>query len=264
MNWYYVSAGQQAGPVTEEQLKELARTGQIEAKTLVWREGMANWQPFEEALPAAVPAAVASISGGPVPAAAARAAEAATAEAVCAECGKIFPIEDTIQYGNARVCASCKPIFMQKLAEGVEINTGVKYGSFWVRFGAKFLDGLLLRVAGFPLGLMVGFLSGPRSQSSLLMVQAMLGGASLLIAMAYTTFFLGKYGATPGKMVSKLKVISADGSKVTYGKACGRFWAELLSGCPTLFIGYLIAAKDEEHRALHDRICNTRVVHKNS
>jgi hypothetical protein len=28
-------------------------------------------------------------------------------------------------------------------------------------------------------------------------------------------------------------------------------------------IGYLMAARDEERRALHDRICNTRVIMKN-
>jgi hypothetical protein len=51
MNWYYVSAGQQAGPVEEAQLEELFRTGQIQADTLVWREGMANWQSYREVKP---------------------------------------------------------------------------------------------------------------------------------------------------------------------------------------------------------------------
>ena len=51
MNWYYVSAGQQAGPVEEAQLEDLFRTGKIQAETLVWKEGMANWQPYREVKP---------------------------------------------------------------------------------------------------------------------------------------------------------------------------------------------------------------------
>jgi hypothetical protein len=47
MNWYYVEGGQQAGPVGDAQLDDLARQGRIAADTLVWREGMPNWQPLQ-------------------------------------------------------------------------------------------------------------------------------------------------------------------------------------------------------------------------
>ena len=72
---------------------------------------------------------------------------------------------------------------------------------------------------------------------------------------------VGKHGATPGKMACGLKVVSPDGGPVSYGKACGRFFAEMLSGL-TLGIGYIMVAFDDEKRALHDRICNTRVIRK--
>ena len=81
------------------------------------------------------------------------------------------------------------------------------------------------------------------------------------VAVAYTTWFLGKYAATPGKMALGLKVITADGGKVSYLKAFGRYFAEIVSGI-ILFIGYIMAAFDDEKRTLHDRICNTRVVKK--
>jgi hypothetical protein len=48
MDWYYVANGQQAGPVDETQLAELARTGAILFDTLVWHEGLANWRPYGE------------------------------------------------------------------------------------------------------------------------------------------------------------------------------------------------------------------------
>ena len=257
MNWYYVDAGQQAGPVDDAQFEQLARGGKIQTDTLIWREGMANWQSYGEAvgpgpsLPTAPP-----IGGAAV-------AAIAADEAVCAECGRIFNIQDTIPYGGIRVCAGCKPVFMQKLAEGARINTGtLTYAGFWIRLGAKFLDGILIRVAGFPVGFLIGIGARPSHPSEMLTVQMVAGAVGFLIGMAYTVFFLGKYGATPGKMACRIKVVMADGSPLSYGRAFGRFFAEILSGCPTLLIGYIMAGSDEQKRALHDRICNTRVVYK--
>jgi len=62
-------------------------------------------------------------------------------------------------------------------------------------------------------------------------------------------------------MLCKVKVIMADGSKPTYLRAFGRFWAELLSGM-ICYVGYIIAAFDGEKRSLHDHICSTRVIYK--
>lgn len=79
------------------------------------------------------------------------------------------------------------------------------------------------------------------------------------IHIAYPTYFLGKYSATFGKMACGLKVVRPDGEKISYARACARFFAEFLSSI-ILGIGYLMVAFDEERRALHDRICDTRVV----
>ena len=45
MNWYYADGGRQAGPVEEAALDELVRQGVVRDDTLVWREGLASWQP---------------------------------------------------------------------------------------------------------------------------------------------------------------------------------------------------------------------------
>jgi uncharacterized RDD family membrane protein YckC len=60
-------------------------------------------------------------------------------------------------------------------------------------------------------------------------------------------------------MALSLKVVRADGSKVSYMRAFGRAAAEIVSGI-LLLIGYIIAGFDDEKRALHDRMCDTRVV----
>lgn len=44
--WFYAKGGQQGGPVGFEQLRELARSGGLDAeKDLVWTSGMKDWQP---------------------------------------------------------------------------------------------------------------------------------------------------------------------------------------------------------------------------
>jgi len=152
MNWHYVENGQSTGPVGDEQLAELGRTGKINADTLVWHEGMADWLPYGQ------------INAGPRPAGTgaprltlAAAGSDPGATAACAECGKIFPVGEMIPYGNSRICANCKPVFMQKLAEGAPVNTGqMNYAKILTRFAAVFLDGLILWVVSMVINLIAG------------------------------------------------------------------------------------------------------------
>ena len=77
--------------------------------------------------------------------------------------------------------------------------------------------------------------------------------------MLYETFYLVQYGATPGKMIFKLRVVTPDGGGISWGRAIGRHFAKYLSGI-TLMIGYIMAGFDSEKRALHDYIAGTRVI----
>ena len=47
--WYYALAGTQHGPVSQEALVELARSGKLHASDLVWTEGMPEWLPLSDA-----------------------------------------------------------------------------------------------------------------------------------------------------------------------------------------------------------------------
>lgn len=42
--WYYAKGAERNGPVTEQQLHQLAASGQIQPTGLVWQEGMTQWQ----------------------------------------------------------------------------------------------------------------------------------------------------------------------------------------------------------------------------
>ena len=80
--------------------------------------------------------------------------------------------------------------------------------------------------------------------------------------IVFATYFIGRFAATPGKMICGLKVVTPDGAgSVSYARAAGRHLSEYISMI-ILAIGYIMAAFDSEKRALHDRICNTRVIKK--
>jgi GYF domain 2 len=53
-SWFYASEGQQQGPYPEIQLRELISRRTITPDTLVWTEGMANWQKASD-IPGLVP-----------------------------------------------------------------------------------------------------------------------------------------------------------------------------------------------------------------
>jgi len=254
MNWYYVEQGQQVGPVTEERFSELVRGGKIQPDTLVWREGMTDWVAYQRANtagPSSTSGAGYVIDQGPL--------------AVCAECGNLFAIRDMIRHDGAYICAGCKPVFMQKLAEGAPIKTGeLNYAGFWTRFAAIFLDGLILMAINFFIGLVAGLSMAqavgvqPRGAIAL---QITLLAIQLTIAICYEGLLIGKYGATLGKMACKIKVVTADGGRVSYPRAFARYFAKMLSYMVCL-IGFIIAGFDSQKRALHDYICNTRVIYK--
>jgi hypothetical protein len=104
MTWYYHSGGQQQGPVSDAELANLLQTGRINRTTPVWREGMADWQPLSLARPEGIP---------PLPGAVASAAN------TCAECGRVFPADELVMLNKSLVCAQCKPVFLQRMTEGV-------------------------------------------------------------------------------------------------------------------------------------------------
>ena len=181
----------------------------------------------------------------------------------CAVCKGRFAQSQMVRFGDKLVCASCKPTYVQMLAMGVGNVGGLRYGGFWIRFGAKFIDGIILGVVNFATSMATTFLIASNNSPEMAIVALLVNGCiQIAVGVAYNIYFLsGKYQATPGKMACGLKVVTADGDKISAGRAVGRYFAEMLSSM-IMMIGYIMAAFDDEKRTLHDRICNTRVVFK--
>jgi len=106
MSWYYVEQDQQKGPAEDAELEELVQQGVITGATLVWREGMSDWQPYS------------TVAGG-APAVMTAPPPPETTGPVCAECGQVFSPNEVIRLGGGFVCARCKPVALQKMREGV-------------------------------------------------------------------------------------------------------------------------------------------------
>lgn len=251
MKWYYTHLGRQVGPVDQETFQSLVSGGQIKPSTLVWNTAMTDWARYGRI-------------GGDSPTLATEAPSAmATPEAAtCAECGAGFSREEMICYEGSWICARCKPIFVQKLREGIRLSGTMEYAEFGIRFGAKFIDWIILMAVNVAIMIALGVLGGTSSDQSHVVTLVAFGNIlQIALYAAYNTWFLGRYRATPGKMACHLKVVTAEGDRVSYARALGRHFSEYLSSF-ILFIGYILAAFDDEKRTLHDRICNTRVVKK--
>lgn len=105
--WYYERGGAQAGPVSLDVLAQMAAKGEVNGNTLVWCAGMADWKPLSSQI--AVPAATAATALG---------------SRRCDECGQMFPASDILDLRGHSVCAGCKPVALQKMAEGVAPTGG--------------------------------------------------------------------------------------------------------------------------------------------
>ena len=121
VDWFYVQNGKQIGPVPVAQFEDLVRSGRITLETLVWREGLPNWQPFGSitATPSTLPTPPAP---PPPPGAAPPVLPGALTG--CAECGFAFPESEMIPFAGSWICAKCKPIFFQRVREGAPLAAG--------------------------------------------------------------------------------------------------------------------------------------------
>jgi uncharacterized RDD family membrane protein YckC len=145
----------------------------------------------------------------------------------------------------------------------VSVAGTMDYAGFWIRFGALAIDTCILWIAYFLLAIPLGILIPVSGDNPVFFLSFMPLWVIVQYAIpaVYDIWFVGKYGATPGKMACNLKVVVEDGSRVTYLRALGRHFAKWLSSI-ILGIGFIMAAFDDQRRTLHDRICETRVVRK--
>ncbi|HEY6960766.1 MAG TPA: RDD family protein [Gaiellaceae bacterium] len=109
---------------------------------------------------------------------------------------------------------------------------------FWRRFGAAFIDGILLNIVSWILLFVLGT-----------------GGyvLSAIISLGYYTFFHGRTGQTPGDAAVGIRVLDIeDRSVIGYGRALGRTIVSIASGV-VILLGYLWMLWDPRKQTWHDK-----------
>lgn len=274
--WYYADRqGQQRGPVQSQELLALRNAGQIGMDTLVWRNGMSNWQAFatvaNEVMPPpsetaspmqgtsmyemATPVASTPVDAAPAPTPAAAAPVVDGSYSMYAAATPVAQASDPYAAPRAQVGSG-----------GAHQGGHVVYAGFWKRFAASLIDGFAL---GIPLAIVMGILgaifgiSNGFSRSANAFDNPGLTLFSYLLTASVFAWFHSNASmmATPGKLAIGIKVTRSDGETISFLRGFGRYWATVLSALP-LCIGYMMAGFTERKQALHDMVCDTIVVDK--
>ena len=138
------------------------------------------------------------------------------------------------------------------------------YAGFWIRVLAYLIDSLLLAIVFCPLGFGLGLLgvAGEIDENSpaWMGINLLLNVVSLLVGWLYFALTeSSSWQATVGKRLLKLKVTDMHGQQISFGKATGRYFGQILSGM-ICGIGYIMVAFTEKKQGLHDMLAGTLVV----
>ncbi|HBL52151.1 MAG: hypothetical protein A3D24_01135 [Candidatus Blackburnbacteria bacterium RIFCSPHIGHO2_02_FULL_39_13] len=128
-----------------------------------------------------------------------------------------------------------------------------QFVGFGRRFIAALIDGIIITVFSFLVGIVLG-LAGANAQGALSYA------VGLLLGIGYYVFYQSSAGQTLGKKVLGIKVVDAQGNKPT---AITFFLREIIGKAVSgiiLGIGYLMVLWDGKKQALHDKIASTYVV----
>jgi len=176
---------------------------------------------------------------------------------LCPECGKRFP-------WPPKEPAAPRPEVEPRVRPALSVSrTLPQTAGFGLRLVAQLIDGLayglLTIIIAIGLYLIIAFFGDSNER-----VLGMMSGLALFTVIAvswlFSVFFIGYCGQTPGKMVTRIKVVRSSGGEIGFGAAIfrelvGKFISTMLFGC-----GYLMVLFDEQHRGLHDKIADTRVI----
>lgn len=274
IQWYYADAQRQRhGPVEDRDIRALYQRGELNAQTLVWREGLSEWASLESlseelALHTTAPAATGGID--------LRADLAAIANGTA-------PLPGTGGGTHSPYAASSTA--MGSGHGAVHGDGPVVHAGLWRRVAAWLVDTALIQsVIMASISPFLLFTTLPKSPE--------INGAAIVALIAISVIFTiltpiyygrmhsSKYMATIGKMLIGIKVCRSNGSQIGFARGISRYiihsaYQTLITVAAsatvgalifsiTLAAGTLIYASilvfSQNKQALHDMICDTIVV----
>jgi len=194
--------------------------------------------------------------------------------AFCGSCGKPI-IGYSVGQSSAGAGAGGAYVGAGALSRG---DTGI-YAGFWLRVVAAIIDGLIL---GIPFGIVV-FLTiasvipslvryGNQPPNPMMVVMAVLPRIFFILVLVLAASWLywaamesSEWQATLGKKALGLYVTDLSGSRLSFGKASGRFFAGRgISFVPSIgglywLVDCIMAGFTEKKQALHDMIAGCLV-----
>lgn len=133
------------------------------------------------------------------------------------------------------------------------------YATFWERFAAAFIDGLILMVINFFISFLFG---GTHFAGEIVGVSYNLEGSLVQIIVGWLYCALQESAApqaTLGKRAMGIKVTNMEGGRVSFLQATGRHFGKYVSMI-ILLIGYFMMLWDSKSQTLHDKMAGTLIV----
>ncbi|WDS37848.1 RDD family protein [Pseudoxanthomonas sp.] len=276
LNWYYADRDRQRhGPMDGAALAQHFRDGRIGLDALVWRDGMAQWQPLGElAGELGLLADAPPLPGRAVDPPTSLATEATPdGRAVFTASEPAYQAQrDADAFATATASADNRSPYSAPSAAlighgHVVLGGEVVYAGFWKRVAAYVIDAFVVGLVGGIIGAIIGGimgaafgLGGGMESGGLLAIQIVVQLVSQALTACYYAYFHSSNNqATLGKMAVGIKVVNNVGEPISFARGIGRYFALILSSL-TLCIGFIMAGFTERKRALHDMICGTLVV----
>lgn len=223
--WYYGdNQGRQQGPLSREDFLRVIERDRLPPDTLVWREGLAQWQPLSSLMTELAPPTAPAIPAMPPP--------------------PPFRTVPTAPDINDVVYAGFIRRWAALLLDGLVLGA---------------INLVLVFVLAMAVGLSVlghGHEPAPAAAAWFLLIYPLVFGVALLY---YSLQESSVHQATLGKRALGIKVTDLDGQRISRKHAIGRWFAAALSYL-TMDIGFLMAAFTERKQALHDMVAGTLVV----
>lgn len=201
--WWYVTNHEKQGPVTKDELHELLSTESINAQTLVWQQGMAEWivlaevEALNDILPVYEPPPIPTQAATPPP----------------------IPDSDDVN----PVLLANERVLVDSAATNIKnLSASMKLAGRWRRFFARLLDfWITFLIALLPVGIFFEVVSDgdwKATQGAWVLLSVITTGlAFVLDAIIYKLF-----GNTLGKALLRINVLHANGDKLTFKEYLSR------------------------------------------
>jgi uncharacterized RDD family membrane protein YckC len=184
--------------------------------------------------------------------------EAQSGATYCVYCGATLdtsaaptPVVDPSPAVAATVAVTAAPALAPAPA-------AVRYAGFWRRFVAFWIDAILLWIASAILTVSMG---GDLFERDFGSPQTMLANfISLVVGWLYSALLeSGPRQATLGQMVIGIQVTDLGHRRISFARATGRHFAQIISAV-ILCVGYIMIAFTEKKQGLHDMMAGCLVV----